>query len=89
MVENRKTVEQIAREMVNGLGADAVPVLKKLAAQATAVGDQHGAAAWREIAVIAEGALSVLAVFLTQPRTEQRSFVFRQCRAMPYALGCP
>jgi hypothetical protein len=52
-----KTVERIAREMVDRFGADAVPVLHKLAAKAEAVGDHHGAAAWREIALIAEGAL--------------------------------
>jgi len=57
MFQNGKTAEQIAREMVDRFGADAVPVLRRLAAQATAVGDQHGAAGWREIALIAEGAL--------------------------------
>jgi len=40
----------IAREMMARLGADAVPVLCKLAEQASAVGDQHGAAMWRDIA---------------------------------------
>ena len=57
MIENGKTAEQIAREMVDRFGADAAPVLRKLAAQASAVGDHHGAAAWRDIAVIVEGAL--------------------------------
>lgn len=55
MVE--KTAEQIAREMVDRLGADAVPVLHKLAAQASAVGDDDGAAAWRDVADLAEGIL--------------------------------
>ena len=57
MFQNGKTVEQIAREMVDRFGADAVPVLRKIAAQASAVGDHHGAAGWREVALIAEGAL--------------------------------
>ena len=42
--QNGKTVEQIAREMVDRFGADAVPVLRKIAAQASAVGDHHEAA---------------------------------------------
>ena len=42
--QNGKTGEQIAREMVDRFGADAVPVLRKIAAQASAVGDHHEAA---------------------------------------------
>jgi hypothetical protein len=57
MAANKKTVEQIAREMVDRFGADAVPVLHKLAAKAEAVGDHHGAAAWLQTANIAEGVL--------------------------------
>ena len=44
MFQNGKTVEQIAREMVDRFGTDAVPVLRKIAAQASAVGDHHEAA---------------------------------------------
>lgn len=43
--------------MVDRLGADDVPVLRKLAAQAKATGDHDGAVAWREIANIAVGIL--------------------------------
>ena len=43
--------------MVDRFGADAVPVLHKLAAKAEAVGDHHGAAAWLQTANIAEGVL--------------------------------
>jgi hypothetical protein len=57
MAANKKTVEQIAREMVDRFGADAVPVLHKLAAKAEAVGDHHGAATWQEIANVIEGML--------------------------------
>jgi hypothetical protein len=57
MIQNGKTVEQIAREMVDRFGADAVPVLHKLVAKAEAIGDHHGPAAWHEIALIVEGAL--------------------------------
>ena len=57
MFQNGKSVEQTARELVDRFGADAVPVLHKLAAKAEGVGDHHGAAAWRESVHIAEGIL--------------------------------
>ncbi|MBV9014806.1 MAG: hypothetical protein JO058_04030 [Alphaproteobacteria bacterium] len=57
MHDNSKT-EQIARHMVDRLGADAVPVLQKLAEQAQVIGDRSGAEAWRDIAGLAEGMLS-------------------------------
>jgi hypothetical protein len=52
-----KTIEQIARETVHRLGADAVPALHKRAERAEAIGDQRGAEVWRDIAALAEGML--------------------------------
>jgi hypothetical protein len=52
--DNGKTVEQVAREMVDHYGADAVPLLRERAVQAEAVGDELAAKAWRDIAGIAE-----------------------------------
>jgi hypothetical protein len=49
-----KTAEQIAREMVDRYGADAVPVLHERAEQAKAIGDELAAKIWRDIAGIAE-----------------------------------
>jgi hypothetical protein len=54
---NVKTIEQIARETVRRLGADAVPALHKRAERSEAIGDQRGAEVWRDIAALAEGML--------------------------------
>jgi hypothetical protein len=52
-----KTVEQVAREMVDHYGADAVPVLQKRAEEAEAIGNKLAAKTWRAIADLAEGML--------------------------------
>jgi hypothetical protein len=52
--DNRKTVEEVAREMVDHYGADAVLVLRERAEQARAIGDELAAKTWRDIADLAE-----------------------------------
>lgn len=54
---NGKTVEQIARDTVDRLGADAVPFLRERTEEAQAIGDDLAATTWRDIADIAEGML--------------------------------
>ena len=54
---NRKTVEQLAREMVDLYGVDTVPVLRDRADRAEAVSDKLAAKTWRDIADLAEGML--------------------------------
>ena len=66
MTDNGKA-EQIARQMVDRLGADAVPLLHNLAEQAQGVGDHWGAEAWRDIAGLAEGCFVILAASWTAP----------------------
>jgi|HubBroStandDraft_4_1064222.scaffolds.fasta_scaffold122037_3 hypothetical protein len=52
--DNGKTAEQVAREMVNHYGADAMLVLRERAEQSQAIGDELAAKAWRDIADLAE-----------------------------------
>jgi len=47
-------VEQVAREMLDLYGADALPVLRERADRAEEVGDELAAKAWRDIADAAE-----------------------------------
>ena len=48
--DNGKTVEQVAREMIDQYCADAVPLLQERAEQAEAVGDKLAAKVWRDVA---------------------------------------
>jgi hypothetical protein len=52
--DNKKPVEQVAREMVDHYGGDAVPLLRERAEQAKAIGDAPAAKTWLDIADRAE-----------------------------------
>jgi hypothetical protein len=54
MAEDEKIVEQVAREVLEQYGGDAVPILRERAEVADHLGDELAAKAWRDIADAAE-----------------------------------